>query len=146
MFDELVETTGSILTGRRTYDVTSGWGGEHPVADRVVVVSHHVPNEVPEGPTTFTFVTEGVEVAVAEAKEAAGDKNVYLLGGPSVARECLREGLVDRIMLHVVPVLLGEGIRLFDDLGEEDIELQPTTVVEAPGVIHLEFRVDLRDR
>lgn len=141
VFDELVDTTGAIVTGRRTYDVVGGWGGEHPVADRVVVISHDVPSDVPEGPTTFTFVTEGIGTAVEEAKAAAAEKNVYLMGGPSVAQECLRAGLVDRIMLHVIPVLLGEGIRLFDNLGADDIELEQTRVVEAPGVTHLEFRV-----
>lgn len=144
VFDELVETTGSIITGRRTYGLVGGWGGSHPVADRVVVISHDVPSDVPEGPTTFTFVTEGVATAVEQAKKAAGAKNVYLLGGPSVVQECLRAGLVDQVMLHVVPVLLGEGIRLFDDLGDDDIELEPTRVVDAPGVTHLGFRVDRR--
>jgi len=138
VFDELVEMTGSIITGRRTYELSDRWGGSHPVNDSVFVLSHDVPKDVPKGSTTFTFVTDGIESAVKQAKEAAGKKNVYLMGGASVVQQCVRAGLVDEMMIHLVPVLLGDGIRLF---GGDPIELKPMKVVAAPGVTHLRVQV-----
>src|SRR5262249_17396437 len=90
VFDQLVETSGSIITGRRTYDLTGGWNGSVPVNDSVFVVSHDVPKNIPEGSTTFTFVTDGIESAVKQAKKAAGEKNVYLMGGATVAQQCIK--------------------------------------------------------
>jgi dihydrofolate reductase len=141
VFDELVKTTGSIITGRRTYDLTGGWNGSHPVNDSVFVVSHDVPKNIPEGSTTFTFVTDAIESAVKQAKKAAGNKNVYLMGGADVAQQCIKAGLVDEMMIHLVPVLLGDGIRLFDNIGVKPIELEQTRILEASGVSHLRFRV-----
>ena len=141
VFDELVETTGSIITGRRTYELSDRWGGSHPVNDSVFVLTHDVPKDVPKGSTTFTFVTDGIESAVMQAKEAAGKKNVYLMGGASVAQQCIKAGLLDEMMLHIVPVLLTDGIRLFDNLGDEPIELEQIKVVEALGVEHFRFHV-----
>jgi dihydrofolate reductase len=94
-----------------------------------------------DGGTTFTFVTDGVESAVEQAKAAAGDKDVGIGGGASVAQQCLRAGLLDELQIHVAPLLLGGGVRLFDDLGSEQIELEPTRVIESPGVTHLRYRV-----
>jgi dihydrofolate reductase len=142
VFDELVKTTGSIITGRRTYDLTGGWGGSHPVIDSVFVLSKDVPNEVPAGSTTFTFVADGIESAVRQAKKAAGKKNVYLMGGANVVQQCIKAGILDEMMLHIVPVLLGGGgVRLFDHLEDTHIELEQAGVVEAPGVTHMRFRV-----
>ncbi|MDX1992333.1 MAG: dihydrofolate reductase family protein [bacterium] len=140
VFDELLKTTGAIITGRRTYDLTGGWGGSHPVSEKVFVLSRDIPQDIPQGSTTFTFVLDGVESAVRQAKKAAGDKNVYLMGGANVAQQCLNAGLLDEITLHVVPVLLGQGVRLFDNLEHDTIELEQTKVVQAPGVTHLGFR------
>jgi dihydrofolate reductase len=141
VFDALVKTTGSIITGRHTYDLTGGWGGSHPVSDAVFVLSKEVPRDVPKGSTTFTFVTDGIARAVQQAKQAAGQKNVYLMGGANVVQQCLKAGLLDEMQVHLVPVILGEGIRLFEHLGAEPIELESTQVIEAPGVTHLRFRV-----
>lgn len=141
VFDELVRTTGSIITGRRTYDLAGGWGGSVPVNDTVFVLSHDIPKDIPQGSTTFTFVMDGIESAVRQAKKAAGQKNVYLVGGANVAQQCIKAGLVDEMMLHVVPVLLGKGSRLFDNLGNDKIKLEQTKVVEAPGVTHLGFQI-----
>lgn len=141
VFDEFIRTTGSIIAGRRTYDLSDGWGGNHPANDRVFVLSRDIPNDIPQGPTTFTFVTDGIESAVRQAKEAAGGKNVYLMGGAGVAQQCIRAGLLDEMTLHLVPVLLGKGIRLFDNLGDDRLEFEQTTIVEAPGVAHLGFRI-----
>jgi dihydrofolate reductase len=117
------------------------WGDDPPFHLPVFVVTHHErpPLEL-EGGTTFTFVTEGPEAAVALAREAAGDRDVLISGGASVARQCLEAGLVDELGLDLVPVLLGDGVRLFDGL-HSTIELEQTSVVAGVGVVHLTYRV-----
>ena len=136
-------TTGAIVTGRRTYDVVDGWGGRgHRSAGvPVFVLTHHIPATVPQGPTPFTFVTDGIESALKQAKAAAGEKQVYVMGSASIAQQCLQAGLLDEIQLHLVPMLLGGGIRLFDHIGTKPIQLESVNVIEATGVIHLRFRV-----
>lgn len=137
---ESVRTTGALVVGRRHFDHAGGWGGRHPMDVPVFVVTHAVPQEwVYEG-TPFTFVTDGVESAVKQAKAVAEDKNVGV-GGANVAQQCIKAGLVDEIGIDLVPVPLGEGIRFFDNLGTGPLELERTRVIEAPGVTHLRFRV-----
>ncbi|SRR6266566_2028546 len=104
------------------------------------VVSHDVPEKVAKGSTTFTFVTDGIESALKQAHSAAGDKHVGV-GGANTAQQYLKAGLLDEIHIHLVPVLLGEGRRLFEHLGTKHIELENTRVIESPGVTHLKFRV-----
>ena len=131
---------GAFVTGRRTFDITNGWGGSPPLGVPTFVVTHTVPQEwVYEG-SPFTFVTDGVESVIEKAREAAGDKDVAV-GAASIVQQCIRAGLLDEIHVDLVPILLGGGVRLFDHLGGEPIELERTRVVEAPGVIHLTFRV-----
>ena len=133
-------TMGAFVTGRRTFDIANGWGGSPPLGVPSFVVTHTVPQEwVYEG-SPFTFVTDGVESAIERAKAVAGDKTVAV-GAASLAQQCLKLGLLDEIQIHLVPVLLGEGVRLFDHLGGEPIELESTRVIETPGVTHLTFRV-----
>ena len=104
------------------------------------VVTHTVPQEwVYEG-SPFTFVADGVESAVEQARAVAGDKDVAV-GAASIAQQCIRAGLLDEIHIDLVPVLLGNGVRLFDHLGTGPIDLERTRVVEAPDVTHLTFRV-----
>ncbi len=135
-------TTGSIVTGRRTYDLVDGFGGSHRIAGApVFVLTHDVPATVPQGATPFTFVTDGIESALKQAKAAAGEKQVYVMGSASIAQQCLQAGLLDEIQLHLVPMLLGGGIRLFDHIGTKPIQLESVKVIEATGVIHLRFRV-----
>jgi dihydrofolate reductase len=93
------------------------------------------------GDTTFTFVTDGIESALAQAKEAAGGKDVSLGGGASVAQQYLTAGLIDEFQLNVVPVLLGSGTRLFDGIAGIDVGLEPVRVIETPDVTHLKYRV-----
>jgi dihydrofolate reductase len=108
----------------------------------VFVVTHHAREPVAKtGGTTFTFVTEGIESALEQAREAAGGKDVSLGGGANVAQQYLKAGLIDEMQIHVVPVLLGDGARLFDDLGDAEIGLECTGAVEAPGVTHITYRV-----
>ncbi len=137
-----VATTGAIVSGRRTYDLVNGWGGSHPLHGvPVFVVTHEVPEQAPEGATPFTFVTDGIESAITQARAAAGDKNVYVLGGANTAQECIKARVLDELRIHLVPVLLGDGIRLFDHLGATPIELESTGVIESPDVTHLMLRV-----
>ena len=104
------------------------------------VVTHAVPQEwVYEG-SPFTFVTDDVEGAIERAKAAAGDKGVGV-GGANVAQQCIKAGLIDEIGIDLVPFLLGDGIQFFDNLDPSQVELERTSVVEAPGVTHLRFRV-----
>jgi dihydrofolate reductase len=137
---ETRETTGSLVTGRRTFDLTGGWGGKHPLDVPVFVVTHMVPREWNNEGSPFTFVTEGLESAVEQARAVAGDKDVGVIGA-SLVQQCIRAGLLDEIHIDLVPVLLGDGIRLFDHLGTEPIELESTRVIEGAGVTHLTFRV-----
>ena len=131
---------GALVVGRRHFDHARGWGGRHPMRVPVFVVTHTAPREwIYEG-SPFTFVTEGVESAVEQAKGVAGSKDVGV-GGADVAQQCIETGQVDEVGIDLVPVLLGEGVRFFDRLRTGPIELERTVVVEAPGVTHLRFRV-----
>jgi dihydrofolate reductase len=133
-------TTGALVTGRRTFDLTNGRGGRHPLDVPVFVVSHTVPQEwVYEG-SPFRFVTDDLDSALEQAKQVAGDKDVGVIGA-SLVQQCIRAGVLDEIHVDVVPVLLGGGVRLFDHLGTELIELESTRVIEGAGVTHLTFRV-----
>jgi dihydrofolate reductase len=137
---ETRRTTGALVTGRRTFDLTHGWGGRHPLDVPVFVVSHTVPQEWLYEGSPFTFVTDGLESALEQAKAVAGDKDVGV-GAANIVQQCIRAGLLDEIHVDLVPVLLGDGVRLFDHLGTEPIELESTRVIEGAGVTHLTFRV-----
>ena len=137
---EVDRTVGAFVTGRRTFDITRGWDGRPPLGVPTFVVTHTIPQEwVYEG-SPFTFVTDGVESAVEQAKAVAGDKNVAV-GAASIVQQCIRAGLLDEIHIHLVPVLLAAGVRLFDHLGTQPIDLECTRVLETPGVTHLGFRI-----
>jgi dihydrofolate reductase len=137
---ETRRTTGALVTGRRTFDLTNGWGGRHPLNVPVFVVTHTVPQEWVYEQSPFTFVTDGLESALEQAKAIAGDKDVGVVGA-SLVQQCIRAGLLDEIHFDLVPVLLGDGVRLLDHLGTEPIELESTRVIEGAGVTHLTFRV-----
>ncbi len=136
--DQAVQTVGAIVSGRRTYDNAHGWNGEHPLHVPVFVVTHHPA----EGVESFNgaFVTDGLESAIRQAQATAGDKTVAL-NSPNIAQQCLKAGLLDEISLHIVPVLLGGGVRLFDHLGAEPIELECTQAVNTQKVTHMMYRV-----
>ncbi len=136
--DEAVQTVGALVSGRRTYDNAHGWNGEHPLHVPVFVVTHHAPEVV--GEFKGAFVTDGVDSAVMQAQAAAGDK-VVAVNSPNIAQQCLKAGLLDELSLHIVPVLLGGGVRLFDHLGTEHIELECTRAINTKKVIHMTFRV-----
>jgi dihydrofolate reductase len=96
---------------------------------------------VKEGGTTFTFVTEGLNAAVAQAREAAGDRNVLVAGGASLAQQGLRAGAVDEVQIHLAPLMLGDGVRLLEGLDPEDVRFELMRVIESPAATHLRYRV-----
>jgi dihydrofolate reductase len=116
------------------------WGDEPPFHKPVFVLTHHQREPLNLSDTTFTFVTDGIHAALERAREAARDKDVFIGGGARTINEYLAAGLVDEVELHVVPILLGGGARLFEGVGPE-VKLEPIRVVEAPGVSHLKYRV-----
>ena len=130
---------GAGVWGRKTFDIARAWGG-HPPGSPAFILTHRVPQEWVKEGSPFTFVTEGVESAIRQAKAAAGDKDVVVCTA-SVLQQCLKAGLMDKVHIDLVPVLLGGGVRLFDNLGAEHIELECIRAIEAPGVTHLGFRV-----
>ena len=122
-------------------DPWQGWWGDDPPFHKPVFVLTHYPREpLTLSDTTYTFVTDGIESALAQAREAAGDQDVFLGGGADIINQYLAAGLVDELELHVVPILLGGGERLFEGVGP-DIRLEQIRSVEAPGVTHLKYRV-----
>jgi dihydrofolate reductase len=148
---EAYEGIGAYVMGRGMFGGGEGpwgdeawtgwWGEEPPFHAPVFVVTHHGREPLPrEGGTTFHFVTEGVEAAVARAQEAAGEADVLIAGGADVIQQALRAGLVDEFQLHVAPVLLGGGTPLFAGLGPE-VQVEPVRVVGSPSVTHLSYRV-----
>ena len=144
MLRGVFSSIGAIVTGRRTFDITNGWGGRHPLDVPIVVLTHNVPDGWEYEGSPFTFVTDGVESAVEKARELAGDKDVAV-GAASLVQQCLLTGLLDEVHVDLVPVLLGGGVRLFDNLGSEHVELERTEIIEAPGVTHMTFRVVKED-
>lgn len=137
---ELLANMGAIVTGRRTFDIADGWGGTNPWGVPVFVVTHSVPDGWPRDDAPFTFVTDGLESAVAQAKAAAGDGWVEV-GAADIARQCLNAGLLDEVRIDLIPVLLGGGIRFFDGLDNVPVELDGPTVIEGTGVTHMSYRV-----
>jgi dihydrofolate reductase len=139
-----VEAVGAVIAGRRTYDLSVPWwradGPTGPARVPVFVVTHAEPEEVPDG-GVYTFVTDGIESALEKAIVAAGERDVAVMGGAEIGQQYIRAGLVDEISIHLVPVLLGSGTRMFEHLGGEHITLETAGVIETPAATHLRFRV-----
>jgi dihydrofolate reductase len=153
IFEDALENVGAGVMGRNMFGPVHGgawgdepwmgwWGETPPFRSPVFILTHYARQLVEmKGGTTFHFVTDGIEVALEQARQAAGGKDVMLWGGASVAQQYLAAGLLDEIELHVVPVLLGDGARLLDNLGDAEVRLEQLRTVEAPGVTHLKYRV-----
>jgi dihydrofolate reductase len=153
--EEALANTGATVMGRRMFSGGEGpwdedpnadawWGDDPPFHHPVFVLTHHAREPVTkQGGTTFTFVTEGIEAALEQAVEAAAGKDVAVGGGANVAQQHLKAGLLDELQIHVVPVLLGDGVRLFEEhLASAPGDVERTRVVESPtGVTHLKYRV-----
>ena len=153
ILEESMNATGATVMGRRMFSGGEGpweddpnaggwWGDDPPFHQPVFVLTHHAHEPVTKrGGTTITFVTDGIEAALEEARAAAAEKDVLVAGGATVAQQYLRAGLLDELQIHLAPILLGGGVRLFDQLGANDVELESTRVIESPAVTHLRFRV-----
>jgi dihydrofolate reductase len=140
-FRNVIDNTGALVVGRRLFDSTDAWGGNHPMGRPVVVVTHSVPEGWPREDAPFTFVTDGIESAIERAKALAGDEVVGVNGG-TIARQCLDARLLDEIAVDLVPVLLGDGTPFFDQLKSAPVELEgPISVVEGTDVTHLRYRL-----
>jgi dihydrofolate reductase len=149
VIEEVTANVGAHIMGRNMFDHGRGdwdpdwrgwWGEDPPFHTPVYVLTHH-PREPLEmqGGTTFHFVTDGTESALAQAREAAGDRDILIAGGGSAVRQYLKAGLLDELYLHIAPVVLGAGERLLEDVG--DPTLEPVKVVAAPDVTHVKYRV-----
>jgi dihydrofolate reductase len=136
---EAFASSGAGVWGRRTFDIAHAWDG-HPPISPCFIVTHSVPREWAYEGSPFAFVTEGVESAIRQAKQAAGDKDV-VVSTASILQQCLNAGLMDEIHIDLAPLLLGNGVRLFDHLNIDPVNLECIRVIQAPGVIHLGFRV-----
>ncbi len=153
--EESLADTGAVIMGRGMFGGGSGpwdefwegwWGDEPPFGVPVFVLTHHAREPLTmQGGTTFTFVTDGIEPALEQARAAADARDVAIGGGGSVVQQYLDAGLIDEFQVHVAPVLLGDGVRLFDQPGSDRIELEIIRVVESEAVTHLKYRV-VRDR
>ena len=142
MLEREIAQLGAVICGRRTYDMSiQYWGADGPTGPARVplfVLSHSVPDDVPEG-GLYTFVDDA-ETALARARETAGDKNISVMGG-EVGRQYLRAGVVDEISIHLVPVLFGSGTRMFEDVVDGHVTLELVEVAESPHATHLRYRV-----
>src|SRR6476620_4775670 len=153
VIQEWIDATGAVVMGRKMFSGGDGpweddpradgwWGDDPPFHVPVFVLTQHARAPLNmQGGTTFTFVTEGIEAALEQARSAAGDRNVSLAGGASIAQQYLKAGLVDEMQIHVAPVFLGDGVRLFERLGDDRPDLELTRVVDSPTVTHLRYRV-----
>ena len=141
--DERYATTGAVVLGKRMFDVGfEPWGDPPPFRMPVFVVTHEAREPLPmQGGTTYTFVTDGIEAALELARSAAGDKNVGIWGGANIIRQYLSAGLLDELRFQLIPILLGDGIRLFEGLDPLGIELRKASSIETPGATHFRFEV-----
>jgi dihydrofolate reductase len=143
--DEVVQETftrvGAYIMGRRMFDEgEANWPDPPPFRGPVFVLTHEQRQPwVRQGGTTFVFVTEGIECALAQARAAAGKKDVRIAGGANVVQQYIMAGLVDELQIHLAPILLGDGVRLFDHIRPEHINLERTRVIDSPRVTHLQF-------
>jgi dihydrofolate reductase len=153
ILEESMGRTGAIVMGRKMFSGgegpwqddpnADGWRGDDPPFHvPVFILTQHPREPVPkQGGTSYTFVTDGIEAALEQARAAAGERDVSISGGASAARQYLDAGLVDELQIHLVPLLLGGGRRLFDDSGTRRPELELTRVIDSPSVTHLRYRV-----
>jgi dihydrofolate reductase len=141
VLDEATTRSGAVIVGRRMFDLARGWGDDPPFHKPVFVLTHRSGERLErKGGTTFTFVTDGIESALEQAHAAAGGMDVAIGGGAKTIQQYLGAGHVDEFQIHVVPMLLGDGVRLFVQAPAE-LELVLTGMIESPRVTHLKYRV-----
>ena len=136
------EELGCLVVGRLLFDITDGWGGEHPLGVPFVVVTHEAPTDWAHAHTgNAHFVTDGIEAAISRAREIAGDRNVGVAAG-TIAGQALAAGLLDEVAIDLVPIVMGSGHRYFEDVDPADVKLgDPTVTIPARKVTHLRFPV-----
>ncbi len=141
VIEESIQDVGAVVMGRRMFDHgEEPWGEEPPFHVPVFVLTHRGRDPLEKkGGTTFTFVTDGVVSAAKQARDAAGDKDVSVAGGAQAIQQVMEAGLLDEIQIHLVPILLGGGVRLFENMRPR--ELERARVIDSPGVTHMKFRV-----
>jgi dihydrofolate reductase len=141
--DERYATTGAVVLGKGMFDVGfEPWGDPPPFRMPVFVVTHEARAPLPmQGGTTYTFVTDGIEAALELARAAARDKQVGIWGGANIIRQYLKAGLLDEMQIDIIPILLGDGIRLFEGLDLQGIELRKTSAIDTPGATHFRYQV-----
>jgi len=145
MLQESMQKTGAVVMGRHAYEMANGdfTGYEYQVP--IFVVIHEAPQKVAKGENgklKFNFVTDGVESAMKQAKAAAGEKDVTVIGGAKTIQECLKAGLIDELQIGIMPVLLGDGLRLFEHLSGQQLQLEKIKLIESPaGRTDIFFRV-----
>jgi dihydrofolate reductase len=137
---EEVFDRGAVITGRRTFDIANGWGGHHPLGCPFFVLTHDPPAEWVGHGTGGTVVTDGIESALEQARAVAGGRDIALAAA-GVAQQYLKAGLLDEIHLDLVPVVLGDGVRLLANLEDRRFDLECTRVIESDGVTHLRYRL-----
>lgn len=138
--ERMFAESGAFIFGRRTYEIANGWGGRHPVNGApVFVLTHTPPADWPRGPSNITFITDGIGSAIEKARAVAKGRDIKL-GGASPGRQALEAGLCDEIVVHVAPLLLGGGVRLFGEL-PHGIRLEKLSASDGPFATHLRYRV-----
>lgn len=143
---ESIQNTGAVIMGRNSFNMSEDpdwFAGNYEYQVPIFILTHHVPAKKPKETEqlTITFVTDGLESAVRQAKEAAGEKDVTIIGAANTAQQCLRAGLADELQVDIMPILLGGGSRLFEHLDETQVQLERIKVMELPGGrTHLRFR------
>jgi dihydrofolate reductase len=149
--DEVVKEsfarTGAYVMGSRMFgEGEVAWPDPPPFRAPVFVLTHHAREPwVRQGGTTFTFVTDGIDSALEQARAAADDKDIRIAGGANTVRQFIEAGLIDELQIHLAPLLLGAGVRLFEHTGPEQVQLESTRVIDSPKVTHLRYRVVKED-
>jgi dihydrofolate reductase len=141
VMDEMFDGLGASIVGRRMYDVVDGWGDEEAFPVPVFVLTSRPAPVRTVGRSSYTFVTDGIHAALEQAQAAAGDRRVQVGGGARTVQQYLAAGLVDELSLHLAPVLLGRGVRLFEELGSTMPALEQVQVCESPNAVHVRYRV-----
>lgn len=139
-----IRRTGAVVMGRNAFDLANGDLTGYEFQVPIFVLTHHVPEQPVKGENDqlrVTFVTDGVESAVAQARAAAGDKDVTVIGGPNTAQQLIQAGLVDELQIGIMPVLLGDGLRFFQNLDTQQTQLEKVEVIESHDRTDIRFRV-----
>lgn len=139
IIDEAMKNSGAVILGNRTYSTAlDAWAGASPFSAPAFVLCHTKPSKQVAG---FSYVTNGIDEALAQAQQVAATKNIWIMGGASVIQQYLQAGKIDELHLHIAPILLKQGTRLFENIGEGLVTLHPQSVMATPGAIHTAFRI-----